>query len=458
MGGGQKTPTSRTSQRSESVAGSDTSDDGGDGEQDQRPDIRFTDPSSAAQRQIDAFITESSESEEADSQPESTDEDVGTEQEVGGGDGVDTGAPMAGTGAGGAGAVADAPDASSTRSEQSVPDLEGGADGTPSGPPPSDFEVDVADGVHEAETSAEFAQAMFDEGALSERVRSGEETSAGEGSREDETGRHGTWPEFKDENVTTRQSLADTDADEGVTAGYMEVASLNGNDSDSFRAYITKYGNNPAEEVDKGNAAAISRVPKEWQAHSQMATTAFSSSCGVRTPGHTYDPDGEFVAAAGVNKMGRPDATPLNEVKDGPAAKVDREEYLDVCATQHLAGNTDLHTRNILIDDDGGVHCIDYDRGTREYDDMVSMQSNARKAAKSADRINRRREDIFAVSKEDITDRAQEIAVGLETSGQKERVLDSVSEYDDVFEETENNHETIIQNNIDLAVDAARTE
>ena len=449
MGGGRKTPTTRSSTRPETTSaeseeseeGEDTGEDEGGDRQigAERADApRFTDPSSDAQRQIEAFVETGGDGEgaaaEATADAGGASEGIEAEAGGGGGERADDG-----TGPGSDAASADpAPE--------------------PTGPPPDQFDVSVPDGVNRAENAGQFARAMFSEGALSERARSDTDEWGVEPAAESGTGRIGSWPEFSRDNIEKRESLDDTDAATGVTSSYMEVAQMSGESTDSYRAYLTQYGNDPQQEVAEGNATRELDVPEDWQAHSQLATTTFSRSCGVRTPDHTYDPDDEIVAAAGVNRAGRAEAKPVGEISDETAAKVDREEFIDVCATQHLAGNTDLHSENVFADEDGGIHCIDYDRGRAEYPDMATMELRATKAQSSAEIIDRRRDDDFDVGREEITDRAQELAVALEVSGQKERVLRTVGEYDDQFPDTENEHEGIIRNNIETAVESARSQ
>lgn len=425
MGGGSKSPDHTESSRSESVDGSSGSPDA---------DLRFTEPSSEAQEQINVFIG-NSQTETGDRSSTEGGADVrgGEEPEMRENPPLESDRRDGGnTGAGTETAV------STSGAETDSNEVGGG------GVSPDDFTVDVASGVAEARNAGEFSRATFTEGALSERAQSESDEWGVDSAAETGTGRYGSWEQFRQSNITRRSPLSDTDDRGGVTENYMEVADMSGDRTDSYRAYITQYSH--------------SRGPEDWQAQSQMTASTFAHACGVRAPNHTYDPNEEYIAAAGVNRIERPEAEPVAVIDQEKASKVDRGEFLDICAVQQLAGNKDLHFENVFVDEEGGVHCIDYDRATKEYPDMASLESGCHKAKSTANHIDRHRNTDLNIDKADIADRAQEIAVCLEVSGQKERVLQSISEYDKLFPDTDKQHAEVIRHNINIAVDAARRE
>lgn len=420
MGSGRTTPEQSTSSQLETGSGSTT-----EGEEDSTP-ARFADPSSEAQKQINAFIGNA----ETDSQPESRTDSP-----------TETGAGVAG----GMGAGINEPSPLENNSGIEADTGEGETSNTTiesAGVSAEEFTVDVAPGVADARNGGEFARATFSTGALSTRAKSDSDEWGVNSAPESGTGRYGSWEEFKQYNITQRRPLRDTSNRGGVTEDHMEVVDMSGAATDSYRAYVTDYAR-PAG-------------PEDWQAQSQLTASTFAHACGVRAPNHTYDPDEEYVAAAGVNKLGQPEAEPVAVIDAEKASKVDRDEFLDICAVQQLAGNNDLHFENIFVDDEGGVHCIDYDRGRKEYSDMATLESSCHKANSTANQIDRNRKGGFNVDKSAIADRAQEIAVALEVSGQKERVLQSISEYDELFPNTDKQHAEVIRHNINIAVDAAR--
>lgn len=354
----------------------------------------------------------------------------------------DAGAASAGAAAGG-GASLDAP------TPPSDPEQE--AESGSSGRGVDQYDVDVPDEVVDANGAGDFATTMFSSGAVADRHL--KDQADGEvratDPEDDADGRLGGWSEFDEDNVTRWLSLKAAGGEAGVTKDYMEVAELRGEDADSYRAYLTNY--------DHGDKH--SRAPEMWQAHSQMAAYAFTDSLGVRVPDHTYDQEEGYVAVAGVETPSRASTEPAKRVPREAAEQVDSQEFVDIMATQVLAGNADLHGENVRIGEDGQVHCIDYDRAKREYGSLKDLERNCRKASRTAETIDRRRDSYFDVSNEDVVRRAQEIAVGLEESGETERVVESVAQYDQVFsDETGRRMAERIRVNIEVAAASARKE
>jgi hypothetical protein len=237
--------------------------------------------------------------------------------------------------------------------------------------------------------------------------------------------RFGGWGDYHPNHVAYFEEIPRQE--KGVTGHVMEQAVMLGQETDSLRAYVTHYDNVENE----------SHV--EWEnAHSQMATFAFTDAMGVRVPAHTYNDDEEWVAVASVEKFGRTDTVTVQDLrKSGTdaafAENVDRDEYIDQMAVQLLAGNFDLHTQNIKLGRDGTVHCFDLDHAGRRYPDMASLESSAGKAARSASRIDDTRSDDFTVTRTMIADRAAEIAHELEAHGRKDAVIERVKTYDRIF-------------------------
>ena len=263
--------------------------------------------------------------------------------------------------------------------------------------------------------------------------------------------RFGGWDGYDRENELRRSALDEANEDTGVSSHAMFVVDMKGTETDSYRAFITDYA-----EVDSRRSISYK------QAHSQMATFAFTDAMGIRTPAHTWNDSEEWVAVASVEKYGRSETRSVMDVKnDDDAAEfannVDREAYVDQMAVQMLAGNTDLHSKNIKLGRDGSVHCFDFDRAGRRFPDMASMEADARKASQSAGRIEFRRDGTFNVDRTDITDRAAEVAYELEESGRKEAVIERVKQYDRLFyNRSGESFASTFEHNIELAADDYR--
>jgi len=355
-------------------------------------------------------------------------------------DDAGAGAVSAGAASGGAGSLGGATTPSDH--DPAMDSSEGGLD---------QYNVDVPAEVEDADGAGDFGMALFSDRAVAKRHLYDREYGdvRAANPEEDSDGRLGGWPEFDEDNVSRWLTLRQGGGDAGVTAEYMEVAELSGQDADVYRAFVTNY-NHGDDHRD---------APEMWQAHSQMAAYAFTDSLGVRVPDHTWDPEEGYVAVKGVETPRRASTEAAKKVSPSAAERVDRQEFVDIMATQVLAGNTDVHGENVLIGEDGQVHCIDYDRATREYGDMDGLQKSCHKAESTARRLDNRRDNSLDIDKEDIANRAQEIAVSLEASGETGRVIETVAKYDQIFgDETGREFASHIRSNIKVAAEAARDE
>ena len=328
------------------------------------------------------------------------------------------------------------------------------------------FDEDPAPG-DTADDIQTFAEETFAEGAIADRFRASEDVrgvpqdatdplDADIGVRatpvaEGRPSRFGGWDRYDEANEIRRDPLDDANEGKGVSSHAMFLAGMKGTETDSYRAFITDY-------TDADGIHGISYR----QAHSQMATFAFTDAMGVRAPAHTWNEDEEWVAVASVEKYGRSEIRSLNDVKlDDDATEfannVDRDEYLDQIAVQMLAGNTDLHSENIKLGRDGSVHCFDFDRAGERFPDMASMEAEAYKASRSADKIDFRRDGSFDVDRTDVADRAAEVAYELEESGRKEAVVERVKQYDRLFyDKSGESFASTFKHNIELAADDHR--
>jgi hypothetical protein len=191
-----------------------------------------------------------------------------------------------------------------------------------------------------------------------------------------------------------------------------------------------------------------------------MVGYAATDAIGARVPPHTFHTDGDWVAKAGI------DGRPADLAPQAAAQQVDREEFIDQMAVQLLAGNDDLPGGNVFIGDDGRVTCIDLDLAGHGWDDREQMLDGAGRPIQDvADPIDEKRADgtELDVTEEELVARAQEIAVSLEVSGQKQQVFETLERYDSVFDNYYDTDRLFhgpyggrVQNNIQLLINDAR--
>ena len=312
---------------------------------------------------------------------------------------------------------------------------------------------------------AELAHEYLAEGAVADRHRDGGD----EGEVEqravppDESGdeRIGGWDEYDPNDAQEIVSLAEGDEDGGRTQKYMDRVVLDEEADGTDTAFVTHYREDARPDVD-------SSPPRKRYGRNQMAMYAFCDAVGVDIPRHTYDRDGEWVAAYGVDGRSVSDLAWSSDEEEEKrnreiARKVDRDEFKDQMAVQILGGNNDLHQLNVHVDDGGGVHCIDLDLSVDKIRDLDNTAVHASRAAETSEKIARARGDgddeydeEFAMSGEEIAERAQEIAVSIHNSGDTDRIAESVAEYDEEFPDCHGEAHENIRENIELFVDAAR--
>ena len=158
-----------------------------------------------------------------------------------------------------------------------------------------------------------------------------------------------------------------------------------------------------------------------------MVTFTFLDSMGVRVPTHTFDADNEYVAVASVKQLGRREITPIAELRIKSRDEkteftngADRDEFLDMAAVHMLAGNTDLHAKNVKIERDGSFHAFNLNRAGRRFVDIAELQADAGKAARAAQEVDQAKQQDFNIERRDIADRAAQMAHRLENTGRKE--------------------------------------
>ena len=290
----------------------------------------------------------------------------------------------------------------------------------------------AVDGAAEADTPADFAQEVLSDGAVANRYQEGGgppgSVDGGDGAfppAEPGTHRYGGWSDYDPEAASGFRLLPAVEDTTGRTCQYMEVGSLSGASAiGTDSAYVTHYDDSFRPTIDEDS-------PERYFAHRQMVGYAFTDAVGARAPPHTFNKAEDWVAVGGV------DATAVAKLSSEQAAQVDRQEFVDQMSVQLLAGNGDLHSANVFIGADGSVHCIDMDMAGHELGSYNRVETAAMRVTTTADKIDEKRPDgkKLNISSEEIADRAQEIAVSLHVSGQKEHVYDTLDSYDQVFDD-----------------------
>ncbi len=114
---------------------------------------------------------------------------------------------------------------------------------------------------------------------------------------------------------------------------------------------------------------------------------------GGNSPGHFYYEDRDAVAAEGI------DGSTFNEVEPDD---INTESFVDAYAAGLIAGNSDLHGGNFIVDPDGDVWLIDHDR---------AEQSLAGIADRKLDDFDETADELgLDASREDVEERMQEMA------------------------------------------------
>lgn len=470
MGGGRRTPQSSTTVTEandttdgasvEIVQEEDRSNRGmtedGDGptwEREGNP--RFTEPSSESQQQLESFM------QTAEGQVESIDGDGNREEQQ---------AQQAGVNGGVGAQLTPGSDGSTAtgigNSDDNVIDNgTGTADTTDTGA--NTFDIDRVEteafadsGVEPDASTTEKAREYLSRGALADRhapfARAADGMDGGQRAiprEESRDGRFGGWEGYSIENTDSISPLDQEVNTLGRTQKHMQHATLDRETADqegTDNAFVTNYAHD----------FRSSPPPREKSAQSQMALYGFCDAVGVRVPRHTYDENGEWVAAEGVT------GTTVEDLKPGdfPGRRVDPDEFKDLMAVHLLAGNTDLSPDNVKIDEDGHVHCFDLDFAFNEYNSFRQIRMRTNHAKDTSNIISWQsitgpeQDEDMLFDRGEFAERAQEIAVSIHNSGDTDRVVEAAAAYEDLFDGVAESHSEQIRNNIEVCVEHARQQ
>jgi len=168
-------------------------------------------------------------------------------------------------------------------------------------------------------------------------------------------------------NVTTAseaESLAEAGASEGASARHMHVATWRDSDEAvTHRAFVTNYGpdmerNRTGEKPLLGERAVA--------ADSFLRNLGFSENL----PNHFLNRQQRYLAVESV---------PGKEVREAPdewKQNVDEERAKDFAAAVMIAGNSDLHSKNLLLDEDGTFYAVDVDKSAGDFENGPTRFKN----------------------------------------------------------------------------------
>jgi len=309
----------------------------------------------------------------------------------------------------------------------------------------------------ESSTSAEGATTTTSESGSSHQ--SGEEASSGgheaesegagsEGSEGDWEERARNWREHTEESESESETV---DENAGFTAEAMDVETLD----DGERVFITDY-DELNESMDDDDI--MNTLEAEELRHRALAGHQWTEEMGHEPPKTAYNEETNEIIqqeAGGTEK----ETWAVDEAPDEALEKVDREEYEEKMAVQMLGGNIDLTEDNVHVDEEGGLHVIDFDRSGAQmgkFDDAREMEISSGAAAGVGEEIGKANEDFHEDSRKyegEITNKATEIATELEESGQTDEVLSPVEEIDEEHSEHSDPVAPVIRHNIESVSD-----
>jgi hypothetical protein len=250
------------------------------------------------------------------------------------------------------------------------------------------------------------------------------------------------WREHNDESESETLSEGD-----GFTAESMRVETLD----DEERVFITDY-----DDLDQSLAEEdiINPVQAEELKHQSLVGHEWTESMGQEVPNVAYNEDTNEIIqqeAGGADT----ETWSVNEAPDEALEQVDREDYEETMAVQLLGGNLDTNEDNVHVDENGGLHVIDFDRTASsmgEVDNADEMEINAGAAGRVGEKIGKVNEDFHTDRFEyesEVTSKAADIATELEENGDTEDVLASVEEVDEMHSGDSEPRTPVIRHNIE---------
>ncbi|MHC3381688.1 MATE family efflux transporter [Haloarcula sp. H-GB5] len=232
----------------------------------------------------------------------------------------------------------------------------------------------------------------------------------------------------------------------GFTAESMRIETLD----DGERLFITDY-----DDLDESLAEEeiINPVRAEELKHQSLVGHAWTNAMGQEVPNVAYNEETNEVIqqeAGGADT----ETWGIDEAPEEALEQVEREDFEETMAIQLLGGNPDTNKDNVHVDENGGLHVIDFDRTASsmgEVDNADEMKINAGAAGRVGEKIGKINEDFHTDRFEyesEVTSKAAEIATELEENGETENVLSSVEEVDENHSGESEPRTGIIRHNI----------
>ncbi|QLH82174.1 hypothetical protein [Halosimplex pelagicum] len=283
-------------------------------------------------------------------------------------------------------------------------------------------------------------------GSETETATSGGKAEAA-GDEETEGGweeRARNWREHTDESESNGETV---DENAGFTAEAMEVETL----EDGEQVFITDY-DELDETMDDGDI--MNTLNAEELRHRSLAGQQWTEEMEQEPPNTAFNEENNEIIqqeAGGAET----ETWAVDEAPDEALEKVDREEYEETMAVQMLGGNIDVSEDNVHVDEEGGLHVIDFDRSGAQmgkFDDAREMEISAGAAGRVGEEIGEANEDFHEDSRKyegEITNKATEIATELEEEGRTDEVLEPVEDIDEEHSEHSDGVAPVIRHNIE---------
>lgn len=160
-------------------------------------------------------------------------------------------------------------------------------------------------------------------------------------------------------NVSTAshaESLHEAGASAGASSRHMHVATWTDESGEvSHRAFVTDYGPNFRRD-EQGE--------KPYLGERAIAADQFLRNLGFgdHLPKHFLNREDRYLAVEGI---------PGREIRDAPGTwtdQIDRESMKDFAAAVIIAGNSDLHPKNVLVDETGQFYAVDVDKSGGDFE------------------------------------------------------------------------------------------
>lgn len=218
----------------------------------------------------------------------------------------------------------------------------------------------------------------------------------------------GDTPDLRLETADDTVSLYDADASEGASSRHMDVARWD----DGREAFVTHYG----ETLQRDRTGE-----KPLLGERAIAADAFLRNIGFgeNIPAHYLDRDPETDDYAYLATEGQP-GEEVRTAGRGTTDRVDTDNAKRFAAAAMVMGNSDLHPKNILVDDDGTVRPVDLDKSGGDFtSDGRFRRRGVRAILRSLRQLG------VSMSRDELWQRAEDLAQDIDLEDALEGVQNS---------------------------------